>query len=348
MTKNKPDDFSVVIPTNRTINDISPLLGCICKQTKKPKELIIVYDRDVSKQKFDKYLKQIKKILDNINIELIVVSNHTFPNFQAKKWASFVRNFWISLVQTKLLCCIDDDNEFGEDFFEEMIKMLWYSLSSREMKRSIQEKHRLLCRWKNSSQWQCNIIIPTEIYHKTWKIRSRWYIWFNYRIGRQVGTKYFSSEKSNLSPISFSSANCLFWRKKVFKTIPFNEELPFVYEDFLMTRQVSKSVEFDLYCAKNIFINHIMRDKTKIQDLYIHTKFHAYQKSRNRIIFVKKTANWSQKVIYFGCGLWVHTIYLILMVLLKDEKDEKKEVKGSKKYEIVKAILKGIWDGFLF
>lgn len=86
--------------------------------------------------------------------------------------------------------------------------------------------------------------------------------------------------------ISFASSNCLFGATELFRQFPFAEDMPFVYEDFCMTRTLSTSVQNSLLLLPTVYVQHMMQQKSKLQDLYIDTPFRAYQKAKNRILFV--------------------------------------------------------------
>jgi len=45
----------------------------------------------------------------------------------------------------------------------------------------------------------------------------------------------------------------------------------------------------------------MMREKTDIEESYIGTKETAYQKGKNRVLFVKKNAGDREKFLYFCC-----------------------------------------------
>ncbi len=338
--------YSVIIPSNRSFDDILPLLQCLGKQSIKAFEVIVVYDKVISEIEFEKYQKKAFSVfeeknwqklidIDNLDIKITIVSKWVFSSFEVGKWASYVRNFWIKLVKTKYLLCVDDDNEFNDKFVEDLI-----------------DRHEETKKEK--------VIIPTELYRKTDKIRSMWYIWFNYFLWRPISVK---SEKYNkktgflpsqewqektslvlnhwgkkdffendLVPIQFSSSNCLFWDTILFQNNLFDEDIPFIYEDFIMTKGLSVSCQDCLLVATDVFINHMMRDKTKIEDLYVSNSFWAYQKWRNRVIFVKRFWKKYQKNNYFVLWLWLHTLYLILMILIYKKED---------RFKIIKSLLKG-------
>lgn len=70
-----------------------------------------------------------------------------------------------------------------------------------------------------------------------------------------------------------------------------------------------------LYALTNVFVSHMMRTKTSLQESYLHTNKLAYQKGKNRIMRVKNTANFVQKCEYFVCGLHLHTVSLMYKVV---------------------------------
>ena len=271
-------DISVVIPSNRTANDILPLLLSLQKQTVLPQRVIIVYDTYLDISSLSAYKKALSVSLSQEFYDcLLVVNNVDFSDFFPQQWASYVRNRWITHVETSFVACIDDDNICPSTFFEDF----------------------LVCYDQNSI---AKILVPTELYRDTSNIRSQWYDRFNVFLARPRKVSLISHNTTSLIPISFASSNCLFGETKVFRDIPFDNGLPFVYEDFYMTKRVSISNIYGVYVCPSVSISHMMRQKTKIQDVYVHTPFHAFQKWRNRVIFVKNTCKPREILVFYLCG----------------------------------------------
>jgi len=66
--------------------------------------------------------------------------------------------------------------------------------------------------------------------------------------------------------------------------------MSFVYEDIdCLYRMTNSGVP--LIVSKKVTINHMERDKTTLEKSFLATPESAYQKSKNRIVFVKKNAS---------------------------------------------------------
>jgi len=308
--------YSIVIPTRRTAKQFLPLLKSISIQTFSPEKIIIVLDNKYDKDSFNLIKKEVKKeIPETVFAKIQFVSNaNSF--FVPNKWASYVRNYGFALVNTPYLMSIDDDNTFEADFTEKFIKT----------QKAIKQKY-----------WEEVILIPSEIYE--WRVRSRGYTKFIHRLWIQRWLKIFDTktknwiiskiysviygfqkrdiieiERNQLFPIKFSSANCFFWPSNVFQSVPFDERMKFVYEDFDVTRRYTRNWN-KMYVILNNFTNHNMRKKTALQNTYLSTVEDAYQKSRNRILLVKNSSRSLEKFDYFCCWLRVHTIFLFYKII---------------------------------
>lgn len=67
--------------------------------------------------------------------------------------------------------------------------------------------------------------------------------------------------------------------------------------------------------AHSIIVNHHMRSKTPLEDSYIATPVHAYQKAKNRVAFVRILGNKIQKTLYMTIGLHMHSLALMLKII---------------------------------
>lgn len=90
--------------------------------------------------------------------------------------------------------------------------------------------------------------------------------------------------------------------------------MPFVYEDFAMTASIYRA-GIPILVAHSIVINHHMRQKTTLEDSYIASPPQAYQKAKNRMLFVQKLANPFQQSIYYIIGLHIHSLALIAKII---------------------------------
>jgi len=309
--------YSIVIPTNRNFENTIWLFESIFCQTILPIEIIVVLDSlDIDLDQYTSKLTKLSESLWSQNTNIKISSPQNDKNF-VWSGASYVRNYGISKVSSDFLISVDDDNTFGSDFCEKIL---------------LQAKYLTL-------KWEKKIVIcPTEICD--WVVRCIWYVWFDHSICRPQKSKFdeeFFKKNNWLGQINFCSSNCFFMTKNIFEEFKFDESMSFLYEDFLFFRQISQ--KYNIWIS-NVQIFHNMRKKTKLEDLYISTPYLAYQKSRNRIILVKKTSNKIEKFLFFALWLWLHTIYLIRNILYHIEDKSKKT--------IIKSIIDGTIDWIKF
>lgn len=270
--------YSAIIPTNRTAQDIAPTIQSLGHQTVLPDRVFILYDKATSYEDFQEYSAGVDhNTPKSLQKRIIIISEHT-ADFRAWQWVSYVRNYWILCVQTDYLLSVDDDNTFEPNFIQSFLSY------TRQL--------------KNPS-----ILIPTE--HHQWRIRSRGYRWFSYFLGIQLPCK----KQWQLVPIQFAASNCLFGPTTLFEHIQFDPQMKFVYEDFDMTRRVTK-LGYGLYVTDTT-ISHNMQPKTPLQETYIDTPFRAQQKAQNRVLFVRKNATVRQRMIYSLFGIHIHTVFLL-------------------------------------
>lgn len=138
-------------------------------------------------------------------------------------------------------------------------------------------------------------------------------------------------------PIQFASSNCLCGHTTLFQTFPFDETMKFIYEDFDCTYRITRAGNH-AFVATDIAVYHHMQSKTPLENTYISTPASAYQKARNRILFVKHIGTFQQKLAYFCCGLWIHTIFLMAKIFFY--------APDKKKRPLIRAIFRGTQNGF--
>lgn len=283
-------EYSIVIPSRRFLVDILPTIESISKQTLKPKKVFIILDKSIDKDFLYKYKFELSQNFWELfsNIEIVSCVDYDFtPN----NWVSYVRNFGFSLVNTDLVLSLDDDNVFEPEFCARLVSIV-----------NLLEQKTLL--------------VPTEI-HKN-KVRSRGYSSFIYRLGKQKSLFFPKNciclPDDKICPIQFSSSNCIFGSTKIFQQIKFDERFKFIYEDFDFTRRVTKS-GFDMFVVRWLNINHNMRPKNILEDKYIANPDDVFQKSQNRILFVKNTWSLFQKIQYFMFGLHIHSAFIVYNII---------------------------------
>lgn len=307
--------YSFVIPSNRPYHAIEPLLLSISKQTAQATELIIVRDHDATLRERNEYKNQIEKAFAETTTKLTIVNPQSESNFQVGRGASYVRNYGRKKVETPSMIFVDDDNTFDADFAERLAQQ--------------RRKH------------PDAIIVPTQ-YDEQWEIRENvvangFSFWMcrpqrlgSEKVRKQKSEKVIGSKTrreddspftihhsplSSLIPITLASSNCLSGPTKVFETYPFDEDIPFVYEDIVMTWQMSTAA-VPLFAATDIAICHHHGKRSKAAELYVDTPSKAYYKGKHRIILVHTLGNRGQKFLFWTIGICLHTVRLILAILL--------------------------------
>lgn len=286
--------YSVVIPTNRPIAALLPTLQSLQEQTVAAKEIIIVYDKILTQHDYDAVVSVLHQNLQQGMLHRITLITNMTHDFEVERGVSYNRNIWISHTSGDYILCIDDDNTINSDFMQRLL-ILAYKTEQRYSKPAL--------------------LVPTE-YHKN-TIRSRGYSGFSYLFGVPISyheEQWFQIGDDYVWRLQFSSSNCLFGHRDIFIAHPFDEKLSFVYEDFAMTASVYRA-NIPVLVAHSIIVNHHMRSKTPLEDSYIATPVHAYQKAKNRVAFVRILGNKIQKTLYMTIGLHMHSLALMLKII---------------------------------
>jgi len=286
--------YSVVIPTNRPIAALLPTLQSLQEQTIAAKQIIIVYDKILTQHDYDAVVSVLHQNLQQGMLHRILLITNMTHDFQVENGVSYNRNIGIAATTSDHILCIDDDNTVNSDFIQRLL----------QLDRRAQEKYK-----------KPALIVPSE-YHKN-TIRSRGYSGFSYLFGVTIPyheEKWFQLGDDYIWELQFSSSNCLFGSREIFVSHPFDEKLSFVYEDFAMTASVYRAGT-PILVAHSIIVNHHMRSKTALEDSYIATPVHAYQKAKNRIAFVRILGIRFQKFVYMFFWLHIHSLGLIGKIL---------------------------------
>lgn len=116
--------------------------------------------------------------------------------------------------------------------------------------------------------------------------------------------------------------NSLLGKTSHFRHLRFDERMAFVFEDLDMTQRRFHQIGPILVSKKNI-IHHMERDKTTLERSFIATPEGVYQKSKNRILFVRNNGSRWQKVQFFVLGLWISTLWFASMIIWKGKQKDK-------------------------
>lgn len=128
--------------------------------------------------------------------------------------------------------------------------------------------------------------------------------------------------------------NSLFGKTEYFQQLRFDERLPFIFEDIDFTHRRERTIGPIVVSKKNI-IHHMERDKTKLEHSFVANPYGAYQKSKNRILFVQNNGNARQKIQFYVIGLRFNTIRFSVFILIF----------GIQKFQTLKAFWHGVRDG---
>ena len=260
------------------------MIKCFQNQTLKDFEVIFVVD---SFNKMERWKDgNIEKLMSNIRF----ITNQN-SDFIPWKWASYVRNYWISKAKWEFINLMDDDEDFWAEYLEKSVKL--------------REKYYKIV-------WKKFILTPTLIYRKTWEIQSQWFVFFCPLLWKPIPYKLW--KKQEYWKIKMFSCNSIFWPNEIFKKIKFDEKIDFEGEDLDFTYRINLSW-YPIIVTKELELNHMEKNKTKLEKLRIWNPSQAYKKARHRILFVNKNCNMFQKIIFYCFWLWMFSFASIMRVL---------------------------------
>lgn len=299
--------FDIIIPTRWVIVNIYNILQSIQKQTVLPEYIILVVNESLLHQDVDEWGKQIKNITPLILLDKIKFVTICHAN------ASLARNMWIARSVSTFVYMIDDDNVFWHDFLENSVRE--YEYYEKYYKKSV-------------------VYSPAIQRRTTNKIQSLWMKTFHYILGRPepvifgwrknifvaalrffLPLSFFYKEHSNHCRVSAIWWNSILWPREIFLDNAFDENMPFVYEDIDAMYRISQK-NTPIIVSKKNKICHMERNKNKLEHSFLADIWWAYQKWKNRNIFVKKNWNKIQKILFFVVGWPITSLFVIVFLLL--------------------------------
>lgn len=283
--------FDVIIPTRWDLNVLQNIVESIGKQQLLPNKIHILVDKVLQKDEYNFMQYKFLKILGEDNVEKLNIISNINSDFIPLKWVAYVRNYWIKISNSEYLYLLDDDNVFDKKFFQNTLNIR-------------KELFSLL--------WKDVILSPTIIYRKTNTIQSRGMINFNFFASKVVLNHKLDWAYSYVKMIWWNS---LFAPKSVFEKILFDEKFEFVYEDLDFSYRAT-SFGIPIIVSHILNINHMERNKTRIEKSFIWDYNSIYQKSRNRIYFTKKNATSVQKRLFFLVWLHMQNLWFVFLILL--------------------------------
>lgn len=305
--------FEVVIPTRWNLLNLEKILKSIVWQSFLPSKIYIIIDKLLEKTEFEELKYFLSKWELNQLSGLIQLITNLNSDFIPNKGVSYVRNFWIKLIKEEFLYMIDDDNIFWKDFFE-ITKQEWLNIFKINKRKFL--------------------LSPTIQYRTTDTIQSRGIKWFNYILSKVILNKEY---KDQYTIVKMMWWNSLFWPAEIFKSILFDEEFKFVYEDIDFTYRCS--LAWYPIIVSNIFsINHMERTKNIVEKSFIWNYYDIYQKSKNRIIFVKKNWTIKEKMQFYLLWLWIQSFWFLYLIIFY----------WNNKLQLYKAMIKWLFDWLIY
>lgn len=282
--------ISIVIPSRWNITKLEWLLQSLNIQTVLPDKVYIIVDKFFTKDEYNVFSYLLLKQLEDDFKNVISIITNINSDFVPNKWVSYVRNYGIDISNTDFIYVIDDDNQFDQDF----------------IKNSLEDRIKI-----NENTWKDFLLSPTIMYRETWRIQSQWMSDFNFLLSKVVLNNLGTNPYGKVKMIGWNS---LLWPSGIFREIRFDERFEFVYEDLDFSYRTYLAW-FPVIVSRELKINHMEREKNKLEHIFIWTPKDAYQKSRNRILFVKKVADKLQKIQFFWFGLWIQTLWFIFNII---------------------------------
>lgn len=286
------------------------------KQTITPSQVIIVIDFDVAKTPLLEKVSALKSKLD------IKVMN------QPSYGVCAARNFGVRKVSADYVVVCDDDIYFHQDdILERMLD---------EHIQGVKNNHGEV------------ILYPTILLSNTNTIQSQGFTGYNWLLCRPIpkfGSEWKSKLRQNLGLTKLFKSNqkdeiqligniCLFSTRDTFIRNQRDEKFGFIYEDLEWSYRAYKN-KITLLNSEIIEIQHRERKKDKLSLAFISTPEQVYLKTKHRIWFVLKHANFFQKLLFYCVGFWISNLWTLAMIVLY----------GKRKNKMISSLRKGIGDG---
>lgn len=304
--------YDIIIPTRPNMDNIHRLLTSINNQSHKPRNIYILIDKTITQDIYKYYMDSLTSRSPSVSI----ITN-TNTNFEPWRWVSYVRNFGINIAKSEYILLLDDDTQLPNDFIEQVTTKYIYIQNQTE---------------------KDFVLFPTINYHDTDRIQTQWYSMMHYwmmrpepihssndfktkirkslfwRIDKLHNIPYNYVTIKQCNQIYMCPSICLFGKSEIFKNNLYDERMTFVYEDLDMTARLSNKW-ISIYNLTDIYINHFESPRNKLQSSFLTPEL-AYNKSKNRIIFVQNNATLPEKLLFYNIWLPWQTLWFIIFVLL--------------------------------
>lgn len=303
--------FDVVIPTRGNTHNLKNILTCISLQSLQPQRIIFVvnwYEWTVLQLQWD--------VSKDLSPDLYKrVRWHIVPITHEHTWnASYARNIWRSMAQSEYIYFLDDDNQFSSDFFARTVAE--FLSQKQEFKTDIVYSPTIIRRNSQTiqSQW-------IKAYHfLVWRPEPVLFSWWKQKIVTKLRFLFPMSSlyKNHWDYIRVVTiwGNSLFSSKRIFEKYQFDEKMSFVYEDLDCLYRITKA-GIPLIVSKKTWIHHMEVDKNRLQQSFLATPKSAFQKSKNRIVFIKKNATTFQKIVFYCLWLPITSLMTVFFILVR-------------------------------
>lgn len=284
--------IDILIPTSAYKWYLQKLLECFSFQSLLPDHIIILIHVKLDEKVYTSlYVRMMSILWEDYTDRLHIISN-VHHDYIPWRGVWYDRNILLQQAKSEYVYMIDHDNQFAPDFLEKTI----------QQRRSITQE-----------LWKDCVLSPTIMQWMTWNIQSQGITWFSFafpklRFGRIASSIWWQEVK-------MIGANSLFGKCETFLNFPFNIRFTRCGEDVDVTYAMHRA-GVPIVCSAVVHIYHMERQKNKLQQIFLWDEYTAFERSRNRILFVKKYGTLWQKIQYFGVGLWIQTVWFIVLILL--------------------------------
>ncbi len=113
--------YTVIIPTNRAIEKILPLLQSLEAQTEQASTIFIVYDKILGPSELTSMQAYVSSNCSYDFADRILRITNIDHAFVPHTGVSYMRNFAVHLIKTPYILYVDDDNTFAHDFTQRLL-----------------------------------------------------------------------------------------------------------------------------------------------------------------------------------------------------------------------------------
>jgi hypothetical protein len=143
-------------------------------------------------------------------------------------------------------------------------------------------------------------------------------------------------QKTSGAKIQMFSGNGLLGAKTLFQAVKYNEEIARIAEDMDFTLSLHERGA-KIFVFPTLIVRHYEREKTFLEHSRIGSPAQAYQKARNRFLFVYHHGTYRNKCQFRGMGLPGCLIWLSIKALCYG---------GKQKRSLIRELFHGAWEGW--